>query len=231
MTDRTLGTAAELDDLRFDDDGLVPVVAQDAESGKVLMVAWANREALERTLETGQLHFWSRSRRELWRKGETSGNTLALASFHADCDRDTLLALVRPAGPACHTGEETCFGDRAEPEPGTTGPARRPEEEDQGGRAPADDPSDVLRRLDAVLRSRGQERPEGSYTTKLLDDENLRLKKLGEEAAELVAALAKGDRSRSVEEAADLFYHLLVALRAEGIGLDDLQAALHDRAG
>lgn len=231
MTDRTLRTAEDLAALRFDDDGLLPVVAQDVDSGAVLMVAWANRTAVEATLETGQAHFWSRSRSELWRKGETSGNTLALASLHADCDGDTLLALVRPAGPACHTGEDTCFGRAARPagDPEAAATSSSPKAAPTHAESARD--ADVLDRLESVLRSRAAERPEGSYTTKLLDDENLRLKKLGEEGAELVAALAKGDRERSVQEAADLLYHLLVALRAEKIGLDDVRAALHARAG
>jgi len=232
VTDRTLRSIDDLADLRFDDAGLLPVVAQDADDGAILMVAWANRDALAATLETGQVHFWSRSRGELWRKGETSGNTLTLVSLHADCDGDTLLALVRPAGPACHTGERTCFGEGARVS--RTGEAGG----DAGGRDASDAPGpdvdtpdpDTFDRLDSVLRSRAVERPEGSYTTKLLGDENLRLKKLGEEAAELVAALAKGDRERSVEEAADLVYHLLVALRAEGLTLDDVRAALSSRA-
>lgn len=213
-TDRTIATATDLGAVRFDDDGLVPVVAQDANSGAVLMVAWSNREALEQTLATGAVHFWSRSRGELWKKGETSGNVLELASLHADCDGDTLLALVRPTGPACHTGEATCFGEGAQP-----------------GAADAGTAGDTLARLDAVLASRAAERPSDSYTTRLLDDENLRLKKLGEETAELVAALAKNDTPRALEEAADLVYHLLVALRAEGVGLDEIRSALEDRAG
>lgn len=213
-TDRTIATPTDLGAVRFDDDGLVPVVAQDANSGAVLMVAWSNREALEQTLATGAVHFWSRSRGELWKKGETSGNVLELASLHADCDGDTLLALVRPTGPACHTGEATCFGEGAQP-----------------GAADAGTAGDTLARLDAVLASRAAERPSDSYTTRLLDDENLRLKKLGEETAELVAALAKNDTPRALEEAADLVYHLLVALRAEGVGLDEIRSALEDRAG
>ena len=221
-TDRRI-TAEDVDGLRFDDDGLIPVVAQDAARGDVLMVAWADREAVEATLREGVVHFWSRSRGELWRKGETSGNTLALVSLHADCDGDTLLARVRPAGPACHTGEQTCFGAGAAPEavPGpTTSEAGREVE-----------PDDVLDRLDRTLRQRAEERPEGSYTVRLLDDDNLRLKKLGEETAEVLTALARGDGEGAVEEAADLLYHLLVALRAEGVGLDEVRAALADRAG
>lgn len=208
--------SADVAGIRFDGHGLVPVVAQDDASGAVLMVAWANREAVEYTLSSGAVHFWSRSRQELWKKGATSGNTLELVSLHADCDGDTLLARVHPAGPACHTGEQTCFGSVA-----------------SGGGGTARDPAsaDILARLDAVLASRAAEHPEGSYTTRLLKDENLRLKKLGEETAELVAALAKGDTPSVREEAADLVYHLFVALRAEGLGLDDLRSALERRAG
>lgn len=218
LTDRRVAED-DLDDLRFDQNGLLPVVAQDADTGAVLMVAWANREAVEATLERGEVHFWSRSRSELWRKGGTSGNVLTLVSLHADCDGDTLLALVRPAGPACHTGETTCFGAGAAP---TGSPSDPP--------TPGEDRADALDRLDAVLRRRAEERPDGSYTVRLLDDDNLRLKKLGEETAELITALARGEDGSSVEEAADLVYHVLVALRAEGIGLDELRAALTRRA-
>lgn len=223
MTNRTIESVTALTALSFDDSGLVPVVAQDADSLAVLMVAWANREALEKTLVTGHLHFWSRSRRSLWRKGETSGNTLEVVSLHADCDADTVLALVHPAGPACHTGESTCFGALA----------RR----DADGRDPdghterAAEPAGQLERLDATLRARETERPEGSYTVRLLDDANLRLKKIGEESAELVAALATRDGEKAVEEAADLLYHMVVALRAEGFGVDSLLDALKGRAG
>lgn len=212
MTDRTLRTSADLDVLDFDKlDGLLPVVAQDAANGAVLMVAFANRDALERSLASGRMHYWSRSRGELWRKGDTSGHVQHVVSLHADCDADTVLAVVRQEGAACHTGEATCFGEGAEP-------------------AAAADPGSVLDRLDAVLAARAAERPEGSYTTKLLADENLRLKKLGEECAELVTALAKGEADRIPEEAADLVYHVLVAARAAGVGLDAIAAVLEDRA-
>ncbi len=211
MTDRTLTTSHDLGALRFavgpgDADGLLPVVAQDASTGEVLMVAFANRAALEKTLATGQMHFWSRSRKELWRKGETSGNTLAVVSLHADCDADTVLARVTPAGPTCHTGEITCFGEG-------TGAA-----------------VSALAHLDRTLQARQQERPAGSYTVKLLDDKNLRLKKLGEESAELVAALAVGDTGRATEEAADLLYHVVVALRAAGVDVSALLEELDRRA-
>jgi phosphoribosyl-ATP pyrophosphohydrolase/phosphoribosyl-AMP cyclohydrolase len=203
MTDRTLRTKADLDTLDFaKHTGLVPVVAQDAADGRVLMVAWATRQALETTLETGEMHFWSRSRGALWKKGETSGNVLAAVSLHADCDGDAVLARVCPAGPACHTGEATCFGEGAEP---------------------------ALAALDATLAARQAERPEGSYTVRLLGDENLRLKKLGEETAELVTALAKGDAERIAEEAADLVYHVLAALRGAGVPLAAVLEALERR--
>jgi phosphoribosyl-ATP pyrophosphohydrolase/phosphoribosyl-AMP cyclohydrolase len=235
MTDRSLKTPTDLDDLNFDrDSGLLPVVAQDATTGDVLMLAWANREALEATLRTGSMTFWSRSRGELWEKGATSGNVQAVVSLHADCDGDTVLARVRPAGPACHTGETTCFGRGA----GHAGKA--------GGSSTLSDLWDTL-----VARSR--ERPEGSYTVRLLDDENLRTKKLGEETAELIVALmrigAGGERSgetpgmdgtgpsareaaqgRAAEEAADLIYHVLAALLAGGVTLEDVLAELERRS-
>lgn len=208
MTDRSIDTLEALDDLDFDKaNGLLPVVVQDPSTGEVLMLGFANRLALEQTLETGQIHFWSRSRSELWRKGETSGNTLSLVSLHTDCDGDAILALSIPSGPTCHTLETSCFGEGA------------------------DVPAGTLGRLDARLAGRATERPEGSYTVKLLDDRNLRLKKLGEEGAELVAALATQDSERAVEEGADLLYHLLVALRAEGVDAAELLRALEKRAG
>ena len=202
MTDRQLRSVEELDSLGFSDDGLIPVVAQDGRGGRVLMVAFANRQALERTLETGQMHFWSRSRQELWRKGETSGNTLSLRSLHADCDRDTLLALVEPVGPACHTGDATCFGAESGP---------------------------VLPELWETLVRRGKERPEGSYTARLLEEENLRLKKLGEESAELILAITNESALRQSEEASDLLYHLLVALLGAGNSLDSVLEELNGR--
>ncbi len=207
MTDRTLATASDLDALDFDrSGGLLPVVVQDDLTGDALMLAFANRLALEKTLTTGQMHFWSRRRNELWRKGETSGNTLALVSLHADCDSDTVLARVTPAGPTCHTGEQTCFGE------GT------------------DIAVAALARLDRTLAARQRDRPAGSYTVRLLDDPNLRLKKIGEESAELVAALATHNAERAVEEAADLVYHVLVALRATGIEVSALLEELDRRA-
>ncbi len=193
--------ALDLDRIQWSD-GLVPVVTQD-EDGAVLMVAWANREAVERTLETGWMHYWSRSRGELWEKGATSGNRQALVSLRPDCDHDTLLARVRPEGPACHTLEPTCFG------PGEAG---------------------LMDTLARTIEDRAHSRPPDSYTTRLLDDENLRLKKLGEETAELITALVRDD-GRAPEEAADLLYHLLVALRGAGHRWEEVAAALQARRG
>jgi phosphoribosyl-AMP cyclohydrolase / phosphoribosyl-ATP pyrophosphohydrolase len=188
--------------------GRVTVVAQDARTGAVLMVAHADREALERTLATGETHYRSRTR-GLWRKGETSGNVQPVVSLAADCDGDAVLARIAPAGPACHTGAISCFGE--------------------GALA-----ADALATLDAVIAARaaqgaaGDEAP-SSYTRRLLADRNLRMKKLGEEAAELVTACADQDRERAVAEAADLIYHTLVALRALGAGLGDISRVLAAR--
>jgi phosphoribosyl-AMP cyclohydrolase / phosphoribosyl-ATP pyrophosphohydrolase len=187
--------------------GLVTVVTQDARSGDVLMVAHADREALERTLATGEMHYRSRTR-GLWHKGATSGHVQRVVSLSADCDGDAVLARVEKAGPACHTGEETCFG-----------PGRW----------------DALVALDATLTERAAQAPapgeKPSYTRKLLEDRNLRLKKIGEEGAELVTACADGDRGRAVEEAADVLYHLLVAVRPLGLQLEDVKQVLAQRAG
>lgn len=182
----------------------VTVVTQDAGTGAVLMVAHANRDALERSMSTGEMHYLSRTR-GLWRKGETSGNTQRVVSLHADCDGDAVLALVEPVGPACHTGSATCFGDAM--------------------------PGSPLQALDRTIQQRSTSTHSiTSYTRRLLDDRNFRLKKLGEEAAELVTACADGDRDRAVSEAADLYYHMMVALRALGAGLSDVEACLAARA-
>ena len=186
--------------------GVVTVVVQDDATDVVLMVAHADREALERTLATGEMHFHSRSR-GLWHKGATSGNTQRVVSLVPDCDGDAILARVRPAGPACHTGATACFKA-----------ARRQR--------------DALHELDTVIAERASVRsdvPDGSYTRRLLADRNLRLKKLGEESTELAVACAEGDRARAVEEAADLFYHTVVALRALGAGIAEVEDALAGR--
>jgi phosphoribosyl-ATP pyrophosphohydrolase/phosphoribosyl-AMP cyclohydrolase len=199
----------DLDALNFDKaQGTLTVIAQDATSGVVLMVAAADREAMERTLATGEMHYRSRTR-GLWHKGATSGNVQRVVSLSADCDGDAVLARVVPAGPACHTGAVSCFGP----------PALTP---------------DALAALDATIASRSavpvDDGGAPSYTQRLLADRNLRLKKLGEEAAELVTACADADIGRAREEAADLLYHLLVALRAVGGTLGDVRGVLATRA-
>ena len=206
--DRAIQGPEDLDGLQYDEGGLLPVIAQDVDDGRVLMLAWANREALERSLAGGELTFWSRSRQALWTKGETSGNVLQVVSLHADCDGDTVLARVRPTGPACHTGDPTCFGEGSAPHADATLPG-----------------------VWQTLADRSRERPEGSYTVRLLDDENLRLKKLGEETAELVTALAKSDGERIPQEAGDVLYHVLAALRAADVDLAEVWSVLEERRG
>lgn len=192
--------------------GLVTVVTQDIRTGEVLMVAHADREALEKTVATGQMHYRSRSR-GLWHKGATSGNTQRVLGLLPDCDGDTVLALVDPAGPACHTGQVSCFGEVEREE-----------------RATGFDDRGILDRLDATIAIRASEPGTGSsYTARLLADRNLRLKKLGEEAGELAVACADGNAGRATEEAADLVYHLLVAVRPLGVSLADIRAALARR--
>lgn len=195
----------DLDGLDFaKGNGLVTVVAQDAVTGAVLMVAHADREALERTIATGEMHYRSRTRGP-WHKGATSGHVQRVVSLEADCDGDAVLARVRPAGPACHTGATTCFG------PGE---------------------SDAIASLDATIAARALAPPGTGtgYTQRLLGDRNLRLKKIGEEASELVTACADGDTARATEEAADLLFHALVALRAAGGSLAGVRAVLDGRA-
>lgn len=203
-------TKLDLDALDFTKSaGLVTVIVQDATSGAVLMLAHADREALQKTFDTGEMHFHSRTR-GLWHKGETSGNVQRVVSLTPDCDGDAVLARVVPAGPACHTLAESCFGK----------PALQP---------------DTLATLDQTIVSRSASLAAGdatkSYTHKLLSDRNLRLKKIGEESAELITAIADNDRERITEEAADVFYHMLVAVRAAGVGLQDVKEVLAKRAG
>lgn len=198
--------ALDLDSLDFSKgNGFVTIVAQDANSGAVLMVAHATRDALERTIATGEMHYTSRTR-GLWHKGATSGNIQRVISLTADCDRDAILARVYPAGPACHEGTTSCFRDAALS-------------------------ADALSALDMTIAARAADSEAStSYTRKLLNDRNLRLKKLGEEAVELAVACVDGDRSRAAEETADLVYHALVALHALGGSLADVRAALASRA-
>ena len=212
----------------FDSDGLVPAIAQDARTGEMLMLAYANRTSLALTLDTGQMYFWSRTRKEIWRKGATSGNVLSLVSLHLDCDADAVLAKVRPAGPVCHTGTRTCFVDPGKHEPEPTAAAS--EEDDPEGR-PTFRGGEVLDNLWVTLRSRAAEMPPGSNTARLLADRNLRLKKLGEELVELTVALTRRDPAAITGEAADLLYHLMVALMGAGVSLHSVGAELARRAG
>ncbi len=193
-------------DLVHDANGLLPVIVQDRASGDVLMVAWANAEALAKTGETGFAHFWSRSRKALWRKGETSGNGLRVVEARADCDRDTLLLVVEPQGPACHTGERTCFG--------ATSPTA----------------AGMLEELARVVAERAQAAPEASYTAKLLAmGPDQVLKKIGEEATEVVLAGRVQSDERLAEETADLLYHLIVALHQRGLPLARVMDELRRR--
>ena len=189
--------------MHFGDDGLVPVVAQSALAGEVLMVAYADREALERTRDTGEAHYHSRSRGILWKKGETSGHGQRVEDVRVDCDGDAVLYVVRQTGPACHTGSPTCFGE-------PTGP--------------------VLTRLAGTIADRGRTRPTGSYTARLLDEGVGRIaQKVGEEAVETIVAATTQDAARLTSEAADLFYHLLVLLEAKHLPLDRVFEELAQR--
>jgi phosphoribosyl-ATP pyrophosphohydrolase/phosphoribosyl-AMP cyclohydrolase len=196
------------DAIAFDEDGLVACVIQDWASGEVLTLAYMNREALERTRATGQLHLWSRSRQELWHKGATSGNTQAVKALRLDCDGDAILALVEPAGPSCHTGERTCF-HRGELDP------------------PA--PHEVLPGLERTIADRAATAPEGSYTARLLADPPFTGEKVREEAEEVARAAREETDERVAEEAADVIYHLAVLLRSRGLSLQDAGRVLVER--
>jgi phosphoribosyl-ATP pyrophosphohydrolase/phosphoribosyl-AMP cyclohydrolase len=192
----------------YDEHGLVPCVVQDWQSGEVLMLAYMNEEALRHTRATGQLHLWSRSRAELWHKGATSGNTQTVRALRIDCDGDTLLALVEPAGPACHTGQRTCF---------------------HRGELALGAPHETLPGLERTLRERARERPAGSYTVTLLDDPPLIGEKVLEEAEEVARAAREESDERVDEEAADVLYHLLVLLHSRGRALADAERVLDER--
>jgi phosphoribosyl-ATP pyrophosphohydrolase/phosphoribosyl-AMP cyclohydrolase len=198
--------------VRFGADGLVPAVVQDAGTGRVLTQAWMNRESLERTLARGETWFWSRSRQELWRKGATSGNTQAVRAVLLDCDGDSLVVLVDPAGPACHTGAETCFGDAL-----------------TDGEAP--EPFAALADLERTVADRAAAAdPETSYTARLLAKGiDTVCKKVGEEATEVVLAAKGAEHGQVVYESADLLYHLAVLWRATGVSLDEVAAELASR--
>ena len=190
-------------------DGLVPAIVQDANTGAVLMMAYMNREALEQTLARGRAVFFSRSKKRLWEKGETTGNSLDVVNVVADCDQDTLLVTARPRGPACHLGTLTCFGD--EPRAATTSIA-------------------FLARLESVIAQRATEKPEASYTARLLEKGVTRVaQKVGEEGVELALAAAVQDDDKVVGESADLLFHLLVLLRARGVAFEQVVRELEKR--
>jgi phosphoribosyl-AMP cyclohydrolase / phosphoribosyl-ATP pyrophosphohydrolase len=199
------------DEVKFDERGLVPCVAQDASTGEVLTLAYASEESLRLSVETGDLHFYSRSREEIWRKGETSGNFLRLRQLRIDCDGDAILALVEPTGPACHTGERSCFYRQLDGEP--VEPVAH----------------EALAVLQRTLRERAAERPEGSYTVKLLDDPRLIGEKVEEEAEEVVRAAREESDERVAEEAADLLYHLSVLLASRELLLSTAMGVLNGR--
>ena len=195
-------------DIAYDERGLVPCVVQDWRSGEVLTLAYMNAEALARTRQTGEMHFWSRSRDELWHKGATSGNTQALKAIRYDCDADALLALVEPAGPACHTGERTCF---------------------HRGRMEPIAPHEATPAMERALAERAAARPDGSYTASLLADPPHIGEKLLEEAEEAARAADGESEDRLAEEAADLLYHLAVLLASRGLALPDAYEVLRER--
>jgi phosphoribosyl-AMP cyclohydrolase / phosphoribosyl-ATP pyrophosphohydrolase len=195
-------------EVRYDERGLVPCVIQDWATGEVLTLAYMSPESLQLTRDTGELHLWSRSRDELWHKGATSGNTQQVKALRLDCDGDAVLALVEPAGPACHTGERTCF-HHGELEP------------------PA--PHEALPGLERTLQARAQERPEGSYTAQLLADPHHIGEKVQEEAEEVARAAREESDERVAEEAADVLYHLAVLLKGRGLALADAEEVLLGR--
>jgi phosphoribosyl-ATP pyrophosphohydrolase/phosphoribosyl-AMP cyclohydrolase len=195
-------------EVRYDEHGLVPCVIQDWHTGEVLTLAYMNAEALARTRETGELHLWSRSRAELWHKGATSGNTQAVRALRLDCDSDAVLALVEPAGPACHTGERTCF---------------------HAGELVPPAPHEALRGLERTVAARTGADPAASYTARLLADPGLIGAKFEEEAEEVARAAREESDERVAEEAADVLYHLLVLLRSRGLALADAEEVLLGR--
>jgi phosphoribosyl-AMP cyclohydrolase / phosphoribosyl-ATP pyrophosphohydrolase len=197
-------------EIAYDERGLVPVVVQDWRTGEVLTLAYANAEAVARTRDTGELHLWSRSRDELWRKGATSGNVQRVRALRLDCDGDALLALVEPAGPACHTGARTCF---------------------HNGELDPPAPHEALPALERTLADRAAQRPTGSYTVELLDDPPRIGAKVQEEAEEVARAAREEPDDRVDEEAADVLYHLTVLLHSRGRALTDAEEVLNGRRG
>lgn len=220
-------TRFALEELKYDEHGLIPVVVQDAGTREVLTVAYMNAESLRRTLAEGETWFWSRSRAALWHKGETSGHTQRVVALALDCDRDALVAFVEPSGPACHTGARSCFQHEVE---GARGGG-----EEGDGLAASREPCALgatLAALYALIEGRSRERPAGSYTTYLFEQGlDKILKKVGEESAETIIAAKNGDAHALIAEVSDLFYHLLVMLVERGVSLEDVERELAGREG
>lgn len=206
-----------IEEVKFDDRGLVPAIVQDARTRGVLMLAYMNTDSLQRTLETGETWFWSRSRAELWHKGETSGNTQRVVDVNLDCDGDALVLRVEPAGPACHTGQTSCFHNVI----------KAASESQQKG-----DLGEILSELYSLVEGRKRERPQGSYTTYLFDQGlDKILKKVGEESSETLIAAKNEDNGALTRETCDLLYHLIVLLVERGVSLDDVRDELVQRRG
>ncbi|WP_246942601.1 bifunctional phosphoribosyl-AMP cyclohydrolase/phosphoribosyl-ATP diphosphatase HisIE [Bacillus pinisoli] len=204
-----------VDQVRFDEKGLVPAIVQDAVSKEVLTLAYMNEESLQKSVETGETWFYSRSRQELWHKGATSGNTQKIASMKYDCDQDAILVMVNPAGPACHTGAYSCFNETLLSEQ---------------KESPGSDRFAIINELERVIAAREKERPEGAYTTYLFEKGvDKILKKIGEEAGEVIIAAKNRDHEELTWEVADLLYHLLVLLREQELPLDRVLQALEQR--
>src|SRR2546425_11747009 len=209
-----------IEEIKFDERGLVPAIVQDANTRQVLTLAYMNAESLKRTLETSETWFWSRSRSSLWHKGETSGHTQRVVDILVDCDNDSLTILVKPNGPACHTGEQSCFHNALQ-EAGGFHEKSTDRKSDLG---------DVLNDLYALVDSRRRNRPEGSYTTYLFDQGlDKILKKVGEEASETIIAAKNDDRGVLVKEASDLLYHLIVLIVERGLTLEQIRGELVSR--
>lgn len=209
--------------MRFDERGLAPCVIQDSRTGEVLMLAYMNQEALSLTLESGEMHLYSRSRQEIWHKGGSSGNVQRVTQLRYDCDGDAIVALVEPAGPACHTGERTCFyrdlegsADAAVDAPPVPG-------------EPVPVPYEALAGLERALVERKRERPAGSYTVELLDDPSLAGAKVREEAREVAKAVTSESEERVAEEGADVIYHLSVLLLSRGVSMAEVLQILNGR--
>ena len=201
-------------DIKFDEKGLVPAVVQDVVSKEVLTLAYMNEESLKKSIETKETWFWSRSRGELWHKGETSGNTQQIVDIRYDCDQDALLVLVKPAGPACHKGSFSCFAD-------SLFDFEVSKNKDRFA---------IINKLEEVIAKRETERPEGSYTTYLFEEGvDKILKKVGEEASEVIIAAKNRDHEEMQWEVADLLFHLLVLLREQQLPLDDVLSVLEER--